>query len=562
MIIERLKEDFYVKIKHERVLLLVSLEVDSLCCAKILQLLFKNDDIRYTLVPVSGKTELREAYAAHVEESKCVVMVNCGGCFNILELLQPTSDVKFYIIDSYRPLLLENIYNHGQVNILIRAADATQLSIPEFEEVFAYLDESDSDDDEYFSDEDSGPQHKRRKTGSFEERKRKQLWKKRKQEVMYKYNEFHYHETAASLVVYDLAWKMSKDNNDILWWAILGLTDQYVHHKIDQERYINDIGELQQQVLRHNRTGDDDAASLSVNSLKITFDNELRLLLYRHWTLYDSLCHSAYTACRFRVWTTKGQKKLQEFLAEMGLPLVQCKQKFCAMDKQFKENLRDWIIEHARKYSLDDICYGSFTAQFGFKNKFCAVDVVSGVAALMEQNSQECSLNFLKALDALSRGNVQQLISGLEIAKQQQTAIVSQARSFTEMKQFVCYGPFVFACVEQGTLHSELFSRPIALAKLARFFMETSVITNKKARSLPFLLSAPLSSKDGTCILIALPPYADDSCKNEFGRAFQQAALRLNTEPSFDFFNAAIVTLKVEERGTFLNALTALYVNN
>ncbi|XP_065891076.1 cell division control protein 45 homolog isoform X2 [Dysidea avara] len=518
MIIERLKEDFYVKIKHERVLLLVSLEVDSLCCAKILQLLFKNDDIRYTLVPVSGKTELREAYAAHVEESKCVVMVNCGGCFNILELLQPTSDVKFYIIDSYRPLLLENIYNHGQVNILIRAADATQLSIPEFEEVFAYLDESDSDDDEYFSDEDSGPQHKRRKTGSFEERKRKQLWKKRKQEVMYKYNEFHYHETAASLVVYDLAWKMSKDNNDILWWAILGLTDQYVHHKIDQERYINDIGELQQQVLRHNRT--------------------------------------------FRVWTTKGQKKLQEFLAEMGLPLVQCKQKFCAMDKQFKENLRDWIIEHARKYSLDDICYGSFTAQFGFKNKFCAVDVVSGVAALMEQNSQECSLNFLKALDALSRGNVQQLISGLEIAKQQQTAIVSQARSFTEMKQFVCYGPFVFACVEQGTLHSELFSRPIALAKLARFFMETSVITNKKARSLPFLLSAPLSSKDGTCILIALPPYADDSCKNEFGRAFQQAALRLNTEPSFDFFNAAIVTLKVEERGTFLNALTALYVNN
>ena len=59
-------------------------------------------------------------------------------------------------------------------------------------------DESDSDDDEYFSDEDSGPQHKRRKTvisfklelctsyfcifmqGSFEERKRKQLWKKRK----------------------------------------------------------------------------------------------------------------------------------------------------------------------------------------------------------------------------------------------------------------------------------------------------------------------------------------------------------------------------------------------
>ena len=55
---------------------------------------------------------------------------------------------------------------------------------------------------------------------------------------------------------------------------------------------------------------------------------------------------------------------------------------------------------------------------------------------------------------------------------------------------------------------------------------------NKKSKELPFLLSAPLNSKDGmgthykksvtneafvfhvgTCILTALPPYADDSCK-------------------------------------------------
>lgn len=49
-------------------LLLVSLEVDSLCAAKILQLLFKNDNIQYTMVPVSGKKHLQEAYAAHIEE--------------------------------------------------------------------------------------------------------------------------------------------------------------------------------------------------------------------------------------------------------------------------------------------------------------------------------------------------------------------------------------------------------------------------------------------------------------------------------------------------------------
>lgn len=29
------------------------------------------------------------------------MMINCGGCFNILELLQPEDDVKFYIVDRY-----------------------------------------------------------------------------------------------------------------------------------------------------------------------------------------------------------------------------------------------------------------------------------------------------------------------------------------------------------------------------------------------------------------------------------------------------------------------------
>ena len=46
----------------------MSLEVDSLCAAKILQLMFKNDNIQYTMVPVSGKTHLQEAYTAHIEE--------------------------------------------------------------------------------------------------------------------------------------------------------------------------------------------------------------------------------------------------------------------------------------------------------------------------------------------------------------------------------------------------------------------------------------------------------------------------------------------------------------
>ena len=35
-------------------------------------------------------------------------------------------------------------------------------------------------------------------------------------------------------MMYELAWKMSRDNNDLLWWAIVGLTEQLLCEKIDR----------------------------------------------------------------------------------------------------------------------------------------------------------------------------------------------------------------------------------------------------------------------------------------------------------------------------------------
>jgi len=57
---------------------------------------------------------------------------------------------------------------------------------------------------------------------------------------------------------------------------------------------------------------------ISINCLKIMYDDELHLNLYRHWSLFESVCHSINLACKFKVWTLKGQKRLHEFLAEMG----------------------------------------------------------------------------------------------------------------------------------------------------------------------------------------------------------------------------------------------------
>ena len=42
------------------------------------------------------------------------------------------------------------------------------------------------------------------------------------------------------------------------------------------------------------------------------------MVLLRHWSIMESIYHSIDLACLFKVWTNKGKKKLNEFLADLG----------------------------------------------------------------------------------------------------------------------------------------------------------------------------------------------------------------------------------------------------
>ncbi|KAL5477053.1 hypothetical protein EMCRGX_G023795 [Ephydatia muelleri] len=557
-VIDRLREDFYQRVCVEHVLIISALDVDALCACKILQALFKADDVPYTTVPVQGKADLQKAFSGHSEQVKVVVLINCGATLDVQELLQPEQDVRIYIVDSHRPVNLDNVYNKDQVNILLRDGDV--LEVPPFDDIYASDMESEEDDDpEYFSDEDSAPSSKRRKgdESSYEARKRKHIWKRKREEILYKYTEYSYHGTASSLVAFDLAWKLSKDNNELLWWAIVGLTEQLLYEKIDRERYVSDMYTLQPHVLRLNKSNDDVPPS-SINSMRIVFDTEMRLIQYRFWTIYDSLCNSEYTACKFKLWTNKGHTRLLELLADMGLPLVQSKQKFASMEVQYRDKIKEWIDHTSKKYGLDDIMYNTFVAQYGYKNKVCAADMVLCCSAIIERQEASHSESFLEALEVLSKNNLQRLHQGVELSKQQQMAIVAQVKNFIDLHQVVCTGPFIYAYVEEGMPHSKGFSKPMLLCKLARFLREAWLSMNKRARGLPFILSAPLGDSQGNCIVVGVPPHSDDTRKSEFARAFLHASDRIQARASFDHFDGSVMMISTEDRGRFFDALTAL----
>ncbi|XP_076453006.1 cell division control protein 45 homolog [Babylonia areolata] len=558
MLIKNQKREFYECIQHKRVLILVAFDVDALCACKILQYLLQCDHIVYTIVPVAGKEDLEKAYVDNSEGIQHVVMINCGASIDVVELLQPEDGVCFYICDSHRPVDVNNMYNAVQVKLLVKPDDLT--NVPEFDEVFRDEEESEESDD----DEDGGGR-KKLTDEVIMRRQERRKWEENRNKVLFDYMKFSSYGTAASLVMFEMVWKLSKDTNDLAWLAVIGVTDQFVHFRIPREKYMESVMALQSHVSRHNHRGDEDETLMSVNCLKIMFDEELQLTLYRHWSLFDSLCHSMNMACRFKIWTLKGQKRLHEFLAEMGIPLVQCKQQYSAMDSQIKADVKRLMQEHMTKYGLtmQDLILPSFIAHYGFKIKLCAADVVLGCAAVLEgvDRNKSPTDNFLEAQDVLNRSNTESLEKAIVSAKRQASALMAQVRTFQDTHQIACAGPFLYAVMQEGSADLKFFSQPQCLTRLARFLLEAqSVVTrNRRVTSIPLVLTIPTVSDSETLLVIGIPPLdTDDERKNFFGKAFEQAAASTTSRTRHNFFDTHIIELKSSDRTKFLDALVSL----
>lgn len=95
--------------------------------------------------------------------------------------------------------------------------------------------------------------------------------------------------------MYELAWKMTRDTNELLWLAIIGHTgenkngsltnnivlnlnsslEQHLLLKTQSEQYLIDTGTLREHVSRLNHRLD--AGSTSVNTMKLAFNKVSRI---------------------------------------------------------------------------------------------------------------------------------------------------------------------------------------------------------------------------------------------------------------------------------------------
>lgn len=169
--------------------------------------------------------------------------------------------------------------------------------------------------------------------------------------------------------------------------AILGLTYQYTTSRISRVAYEKYHSIYYDEVFRLNPPPPQNANASAINpdDLSVRATEELRFMLFRHWTLYDAMYHSSYVAGKLGIWKERGRKRLTGLLAKMGFSIPQTQQPYSHMDIDLKSSLRSKLEAIAPEYGLLELSYPSFTRCFGYRSPpLSAADAVEAVSALLD----------------------------------------------------------------------------------------------------------------------------------------------------------------------------------
>ncbi len=134
------------------VLVLVSYEVDSMATARILCQLLRLDNVAYAMFPVSSSSQLTTRFNERTDDTRTIILINCGAVLNIPELFgMEQGDVNFmcYILDNHRPFHLANIHS---VEAVICFDD--EMSI-RYDELHGVVPEPGGEDDDHMLYEDN-----------------------------------------------------------------------------------------------------------------------------------------------------------------------------------------------------------------------------------------------------------------------------------------------------------------------------------------------------------------------------------------------------------------------
>ncbi|EED87915.1 cdc45-like protein, partial [Thalassiosira pseudonana CCMP1335] len=375
------------------------------------------------------------------------------------------------------------------------------------------------------------------------------------------YSAGSYHASPSSWTAYTLCSQLRFGNvADLLWLACVGVTDAYIHGRLDVSGYSALCVDLK----RHLSYGGNqaDAAGggmgqpmtqigLSENG-RILSQSEYKFMLLRHTSLWDSLLHSNFVASKFQVWRGEGKQKLMELLAKMGFPLDSCRQPWAFVGVGLRRRLRERIDGCTEEYGLGNVSYTGFVRVTGYKSLLSASDMAYAVTALLECSAaamegvsakEDDGDDFLSEEDREDR----EIVQAFNVAGGGGAAVASAVVTPDASKK-------------DGDKKKQyhVFAKPLVLTKLAQFLMdmhrENGKWTGNKARPLVLLAEKPRS---GTYMVVGYeyPEEAGNVVRNKFGQNFALAAKTMKGTFWFDSFDSNVVEVAGKDVQRFIEQL-------
>ncbi|EMG50061.1 hypothetical protein G210_4922 [Candida maltosa Xu316] len=530
------------------------LDVDALCAAKIWSLLLRKELIQYQLIPITGYTDLRTHYDKLDSDVSNIILIGCGamldleGFFEVdveeflgdnvnekedehdLDAEKPDNyslTRKIYVIDGHRPWNLDNLF--GSAMIICLDSGFVDGNLQQEKEAYQVLVEMGDEDDEDEVDENDTSDDDEEHTDVDEENVaksnsnalRKQTRIENEDKIQEYYNKASAITTACSVTVYGLISAIGETNVENLWLAIVGSSGYDSSIFVEEvRRFSNDSG--------------------------ITVEKGIYLPLLRHSSLYEALLYN---------WID-GDKRINQILAKMGVPIVAAKQQWQYLDVPIKNKLPGLLKKYLPDLPISDIFY---------RCGVTATDVAVALTALLETGvgvsttgidqddaddedqmirrdikNREASYirNFWSAFDSVSSfgiANNASLEKGISAAKSVQKQLFQTIKYVLDQRLIKNLKVYRL-CILKDESSSSSYGNPVLLIKLSNRLMEYL----KQQSSKPLVVATELSN---TYFVLGT------GTNNAFSKIS-------GAQMKKDFFEASLVEIKKEDLAPFLEQLT------
>lgn len=582
--------------------ILAAADHDGICAAKMLSTILNRTFVKFGVWPVMGNADIKDQFEKLKEDSEVqsMVLLNCGASIDLQKHLEEVGDhVKCFVIDAHRPVMLENLSKHNQRVVVldddpIAEARGEHPPVEEFDE----SDASNSEDDKENEDDPNESElvkHQKRRLGRQERLRRK---RRRLREHFLT----SYHAMPVAMSVFQMARQAAPPSPDFLWLAAVALLGYMDVGLMSEHQYSRLAWEELKEALDSansglgsngpTQTGDDSdeerQSSVPVRSAekgRLRFESDLRLTLYKHWTLEESMMHSAYVYGTFELHRDVGVRTLKCFFATSGLVPSDYTQVFRHMSAPVRTSLRKLFAEHGKAYGftenrifLDQFVQDLNVVQLENLNQLqvSSSDVVHIIISMLCGSSPALEAvsmaeqkdhsavnrlekeamwdNFYRAYDAVMCDNPSLLRQGIVEAVDMAKAVQTLARQIRDTKAMKATKRFRWCKIDQPPI---IFRHPLAVRKLAMWLSQTLYSFKAQQGSeleRPLLVVVRDVIREAYLCVGATPPSVSD--QDEFGSLFREV-FKKNTSLRccYDFFDKSCIEVHADDIDRFLTAL-------